>query len=498
MKETIYRRCGCRDPETKKQLGAKCPKLRRRGHAVYAIRLELPLRADGTRRSFARSGYETQDAAGDDRDKVRALLAIPEKWDTDSLTKVADLVERVAKTREELPDYDETKRRLSMGQELAERPTVAEYLDKWAAGRKCKKGTKRGYESHIRIHLAPHLGRHRLDRLNKWIIQDMFAKIEERNIEILEANALRHEAVDRLKATRKHAERRVLKAELAAMPPFRRVTGVTTQHRIKATLRKALNDAIPELITFNSAAVVELTPVERPKPMVWTDEHVEQWRTTGAKPSPVMVWTPAQTGIYLDYLAAKQDRLYAMWHLMCFRGLRRGEACGLRDVDVSEQHKTLTVTEQLVQQGAWTELSTPKSGNGKRVVPLDTESLRLVRKHRKQRSEQQLEWGPAWVPTGRLFTKEDGSMLYPEWVSEMHVRNAAAAGLPPVRLHDLRHGTASLLRAAGQDIKVIQETLGHATSQFTNDTYVHLYADVLTEAAEAAVKLVPRAGRTPS
>ena len=68
-----------------------------------------------------------------------------------------------------------------------------------------------------------------------------------------------------------------------------------------------------------------------------------------------------------------------------------------------------------------------------------------------------------------------------------------AAGLPPVRLHDLRHAAASLMLAAGVPMKVIQETLGHSSSAITADTYTSVYPTVATEVAEAAAALIPRA-----
>jgi integrase len=56
-----------------------------------------------------------------------------------------------------------------------------------------------------------------------------------------------------------------------------------------------------------------------------------EWKRLSRRPFPVMVWTPAQAGTFFDAVA--DDRLYALWHLFCFRGLRRGEACGLRWAD---------------------------------------------------------------------------------------------------------------------------------------------------------------------
>ncbi len=106
------------------------------------------------------------------------------------------------------------------------------------------------------------------------------------------------------------------------MKPYRRITGPATKQRIRATLRTALNGAIRrQLITFNPAKHVELASGKRPKAVLWTDQHVRRWQETGEKPSGVMVWTPAQLGAFLD--AAEGHRLYAFYHLIAFRGLRR-------------------------------------------------------------------------------------------------------------------------------------------------------------------------------
>lgn len=118
-------------------------------------------------------------------------------------------------------------------------------------------------------------GHIRLDRLRVTHLSEMFNAIVERNMEIEEANAVRHAALAELKALRGRAHRRAARAALADMPPFRRTTGPTTRMHIRATLRAALNDAIThELITFNPARHVELDPVHRPKGLVWTEDRV--------------------------------------------------------------------------------------------------------------------------------------------------------------------------------------------------------------------------------
>jgi integrase len=66
-----------------------------------------------------------------------------------------------------------------------------------------------------------------------------------------------------------------------------------------------------------------------------------------------------------------------------------------------------------------------------------------------------------------------------------------------VRLHDLRHGAASLALAAGVDLKVVADQLGHCSIVLTADTYVSVAVELALSAAEAVARLVLRAGKRP-
>ncbi len=225
-----------------------------------------------------------------------------------------------------------------------------------------------------------------------------------------------------------------------------------------------------------------------------TDARVAKWEQTGEKPSPVMVWTPEQTGAFLDFVG--DDRLYAMWHLIAFRGLRRGEACGQPWSETNLDDHSLTVSAQLVQDGWEVETSEPKTDSGFRVVALDDDTVSVLKRHLEQQDADREEWGSAWVDTGMVFTQEDGSWLHPGKVTDLFERLVAASGLPPIRLHDLRHGAATLMLAAGIDVKIVSDTLGHSDTRITRDIYQSVLPQVGKNAAEATAKLVPLQRKT--
>ena len=72
-------------------------------------------------------------------------------------------------------------------------------------------------------------------------------------------------------------------------------------------------------------------------------------------------------------------------------------------------------------------------------------------------------------------------------------RLTRSSGLPPIRLHDLRHTAASLALQAGVPLKVVSEQLGHSSLAITADTYTSVLPAVAQAAAEAVAGVVPRA-----
>ncbi|MFJ8109948.1 tyrosine recombinase XerC [Streptomyces sp. NPDC096132] len=501
---SIYRRCECRGPDGK-LLGQTCPKLKRKGHGAPAIRQELPPSAEGTRRTFRRTGYGTVTEAQGDLSRLQAILDLAGD-DPDEQRRVGDLLADISRRRADIPETSEVQRRLGVGVPLDGKMTVAEWLDRWMASKKTRTTTNAGYRSHIKIHLKPHLGHYRLDRVNVGHVQAMFDAIADQADVIRAENEARREQEAQAKWTRpgrppaKERERLAAeRAKLSEMKPYRKTAGQATRHAIRRTLRAALNKAIAEqLITFNAAAHVELGSSARPKGLLWTAERVARWRESGQVPSPVMVWTPEQLGAFLD--EAEASRLYAFYHLAAHHGLRRGEGVGAdwANVHLDATPPRIDVLTEIVVDG-WKPIETaPKTDSSMSSVTIDRETVAVLREHRARQDAQRAarrEAGKSWADTGKLFTTEDGNWLHPDVVSKEFKRIAEAAGLPPINLRDLRHGAAALVKAGGGDIDDASKKLRHSTIVLTADTYMALFQEYEQDLAERAAAAVPRARR---
>ncbi|MFG1928760.1 tyrosine-type recombinase/integrase [Cryptosporangium sp. NPDC048952] len=269
---------------------------------------------------------------------------------------------------------------------------------------------------------------------------------------------------------------------------YGRPLSAATIQRIHATLRGALKSAVRQgLLTDNPARHVELPPADRPHPVLWTPARVETWHRDGVRDT-VMVWTADQLACFLRSVRA--DRLYPLWHLYALRGLRRGEGIGLRWCDVDLDTGQIHITQQRTESGGKIITGPPKSKASRRADALDHSTIRMLRAHRSHRHTERVTVGAAWAETGYVFTRSGGQPLAPTYVTHRFADLVADSGLPPVRLHDLRHGAATLAHAAGADLKTIQDQLGHASIAMTADTYTTVLPDAQFAAADATADLV--------
>lgn len=119
----------------------------------------------------------------------------------------------------------------------------------------------------------------------------------------------------------------------------------------------------------------------------------------------------------------------------------------------------------------------------------------MLREHARRQRQERDTAGGRWQNTGYVFTNRHGDPLHPGFLTHRLAALVAAAGLPPVRLHDLRHGAATLAHLAGTDLKTIQDQLGHSSIVLTADTYTSVLPAAQYKAAEATARLVLDAAR---
>lgn len=195
------------------------------------------------------------------------------------------------------------------------------------------------------------------------------------------------------------------------------------------------------------------------------------------------MWTPEQLSRFLE--ATEAQRLYPFWVLAVTTGMRRGELCGLRWEDVDFEQLSLTVKRARVMvHGAPTDTS-PKTAAGLRRLGLDNTTVVLLREQQRRQSAEQLACAPGlWQGDAHVFTDEVGRPVNPEFVTKQFTRAVRRAGLPPIRLHDIRHWHATAMLRAKVDVKVIADRLGHSSTRITQDIYQHPVKELDRAAAE--------------
>ncbi|MEU7909145.1 tyrosine-type recombinase/integrase [Actinoplanes sp. NPDC049118] len=114
----------------------------------------------------------------------------------------------------------------------------------------------------------------------------------------------------------------------------------------------------------------------------------------------------------------------------------------------------------------------------------------MLRAHLRRQRAHYLLTGRTWRASGYVFTRPDGLPFHPNHFTRRLRFLTDLCGLPPVRLHDLRHGAASLAHAAGADLKTVQGQLGHASIVLTADTYTSVLPAAQHKAAEVTARLI--------
>ena len=194
----------------------------------------------------------------------------------------------------------------------------------------------------------------------------------------------------------------------------------------------------------------------------------------------------AQAGQLIAALDGEPPQYRTAVLLLLNTGLRRGELCGLEWADVDLEHGVLSVRRNslyLPGKGVYTD--TPKTKSSARTIRMPPSCIPLLEQHRAWQAQYRADLGDQWRESGRLFTSADGSPIHPDtltsWFSDFIKRH----DLPKVTLHGLRHTNASLLIAAGTNIRTVSGRLGHSQASTTANIYAHAIQSADAIAAEA-------------
>ena len=302
--------------------------------------------------------------------------------------------------------------------------TVGEYLDRWLSHSvrdTVRQKTYERYESIVRVHLGPALGRIKLKALTPDHVRGLYR--------------------DRLDSGL--APRSVL--------------------HIHRTLSKALKQATDDgLIPRNAAA-----SVKPPQP----------------RREEIQPLSRDQVRVFLD--TVKGDRMEALYVLAITAGLRQGELLALKweDMDLEGEYPTLQVRRSLSETRGRRSFEAPKSGRG-RQLRLSKRAVSALRAHRKRQLEERIQKAGLWEEHGLIFPSEVGTPMSGRNLYRAYKIRVKRAALPQtLRFHDLRHTCATLLLRQGVNPKFVQELLGHADISLTLNTYSHVLPDMGDAAA---------------
>ena len=304
------------------------------------------------------------------------------------------------------------------------RQTVSEFLDRWSrdwATLNVSPKTAETYAHHLK-HVRRHLGQRRLQQLRPADLAELYARLSR-------------------------------EAGLAA-----RTIGHV--HRV---LHRALGHAVQwSLIERNPADFVSPPPVAA---------------------AEVVVIDVAQATTLLQALSGRS--IYPIAALALATGMRRGELLALRWQDVDLDRARLRVEQAIEQTSAGLRFKAPKTRHGRRLIALPPYAVTEMRSHWKAHQERRLALGLGRGDGSDLvFATWDGKPRSPNALTKEWSLAVAAAGMPDVTLHSLRHTHASHLIAGGMDVLTISRRLGHGSPNVTLAVYGHLFPNTDDRAAQ--------------
>ncbi|MEQ4210287.1 tyrosine-type recombinase/integrase [Actinopolymorpha sp. B9G3] len=304
-----------------------------------------------------------------------------------------------------------------------------------------KPKTYQGYGVVVRVHLIPRLGRKKLHRLTAADVRTFLTQVRNTCLCCLHG-------VDRRRA--EGDQRCCAVGKCCEQVPSPRLV-----QQVHAVLRNALQAAVrEELIGRNVAKLVQVsTPTYEVNRGVGADE-ARKLREV-----------------------AENDRFYALYVLALYLGLRRGELLGLRWEDIDLERGVLEVRRSLQRVGGRLQPVTPKTRTSRRTIPLLGICIDALRQQAERQDRDRELAGSEWADSGYVFTTTTGTPVEPDNLRRSWYPIREAAGLGPIRFHDLRHSCVTLLLDLGTAPHIVRDIVGHSDIDVTMTIYAHASLD---------------------
>jgi integrase len=362
--------------------------------------------------------------------------------------------------------------------------TVGQFFDEWftAIEPTIDATTWRNWRDYAYAYVLPRIGAERLQSLNEPQLLRLYGTLlnegrlkRDRNSAMyafwVEQTALGTNPTPRDVAAACgatiHAARSAVRRYRAGIVPKPTPPGLAPKsvRNIHAMIHRALVDAVAwKYISDNPASRVKPPKRVRGRRQVWSAEQIQ------------------------TFLAAvRNDRFAALFLLELTTGIRRGQVCGLRWEKVDLDAGEITVLDNRVVVGGHArDKAGGKTENADQTIAIDRATVAALRAWRLAQHREREFYGADYHPGGYVFTYQDGRPPHPDTIRMRFDRLGAAAGLPRITFHDLRHSYATGALKAGVSPKVVSDRIGHANVGFFLQTYAHVLKNDDREAAEQA------------